>query len=132
MKKINKVSKYAVGAALGLSLLLPLLAMAAVVRDPAPIIAIGHGRGDPAPILPTPRSIVELVKGISNWLATLVLVVAVLMFFYAAILYMTAGASETALAKSKTVLIYAVIGVAVALLAYSFIPLIEAFLRLTG
>ena len=51
------------------------------------------------------------------------------MFFYAAVLYMTAGASETALAKSKTVLIYAIIGLAVAILTFSFKPFLETFFR---
>ncbi len=128
MKKINtfgkdSIKKYAVGAALGLSLLLPLLAMtagAAVLPQ------------NPPPIIESPQAIINLIAGITRWLSVLVLVVALLMFFYAAILYITAGASETALAKSKTVLIYAVVGTVVALLAFSFIPLIKGFLNLTG
>ncbi|MDO8574852.1 MAG: hypothetical protein Q7R61_01090 [bacterium] len=110
MKKINK---YAVGAALGLSLLLPLLAMAQV----------------PGPIITSPTDISRIVVALFNWLGGIILVISLIMFFYAAILYMTAGASETTLTKSKTVLIYAIVGLAVAILTYSFKPFLETFFR---
>jgi len=110
MKKINK---YAVGAALGISLLLPFLAMAQL----------------PGPIITSPSDISKIVRAVFDWLAGIILVISLIMIFYAAILYMTAGASETTLAKSKTVLIYAIVGLAVAILAYSFRPFLETFFR---
>lgn len=110
MKKINK---YAVGAALGFSLLLPFLAMAQV----------------PGPIITSPTDISRIVSALFNWLSGIILTVSLIMFFYAAVLYMTAGASETALAKSKTVLIYAIVGLAVAILTFSFKPFLETFFR---
>lgn len=111
MKKINK---YAVGAALGLSLLFPILAIA---------------QGVPGPIITSPTDISRIVAAVFNWLSGIILTISLIMLFYAAILYMTAGASETALAKSKTVLIYAIIGLAVAILAFSFKPFLETFFR---
>ena len=107
MKKINK---YAVGIALGLSLL-PLLAMAQT------------------PLITSPAGITNIITAIFNWLAGIVFTISLIMFFYAAILYMTAGASETALTKSKTVLIYAIVGLAVAILTFSFRPFLETFFR---
>lgn len=112
MKKINK---YAVGAALGLSLLLPLLAMAQQVI--------------PGPIITSPSDISRIVRAVFDWLTGIILVISLIMLFYAAILYMTAGASETTLAKSKTVLIYAIVGLAVAILTFSFKPFLETFFR---
>lgn len=108
MKKINQ---YAVGAALGLSLLLPLLAMAAL----------------PEPILTSPSDIALIITGIYNWIVGIIFVVAIIMVLYAAFLYMTAGASETTLGKSKTALIYAIIGIAVAVLALSIKPFLITF-----
>jgi len=118
MKKINtfdkiSIGKYAVGAALGISLLLPFLAMAQL----------------PGPIITSPSDISRIVRAVFDWLAGIILVISLIMIFYAAILYMTAGASETTLAKSKTVLIYAIVGLAVAILAYSFRPFLETFFR---
>ena len=115
MKKINK---YAVGAALGLSLLLPILAMAQTVPT--------------TPLITSPTDIINIIKAVLNWLAGIVLTISLIMLLYAAILYMTSGASETALAKSKTVLIYAVVVLAVAILTYSFRPFLESFFRLRG
>lgn len=109
----NFIKKVAVGAGLGISLLLPLLAMAQV----------------PGPIITSPADVSRIVKAVFNWLSGIILTVSLIMFFYAAILYMTAGASETVLAKSKTVLIYAVIGLAVAILTFSFKPFLETFFR---
>lgn len=114
MKKINK---YAVGAALGLSLFLPLLAMA--VSTP----------GVPGPIITSPTDISKIVNAVFNWLSGIILTISLIMFFYAAILYMTAGTSATVLTKSKTVLIYAIVGLAVAILTFSFKPFLETFLR---
>ncbi len=101
---------------MGLSLLLPLLAMAQNIL--------------PGPIITSPTNISEIIARIFDWLAGIVFIIALIMFLYAAILYMTAGASETALAKSKTVLIYAIIGLAVAILTFSFEPFLKTiFLR---
>ncbi len=111
MKKINK---YAVGTALGISLLLPLLAMAQI-------------SGPPGPLITSPKDISTIIIAVFNWLGGIVFTISLIMLIYAAILYMTAGASETTLAKSKTVLIYAIVGLAVAILTYSFRPFIETF-----
>lgn len=110
---MKKVNKYVVGSVLGLSLLLPLLAMAQV----------------PGPIITTPTDISRIITAVFTWLGGIILTISLIMFFYAAILYMTAGASETTLAKSKTVLIYAIVGLAVAILTYSFKPFLETFFR---
>ena len=107
------LKKAVVGAGLGLSLLLPLLAMAQV----------------PGPIITSPSDVSRIVAAVFNWMSGIILTISLIMFFYAAILYMTAGASETALSKSKTVLIYAIVGLAVAILTFSFKPFLETFFR---
>ncbi|OGD25396.1 hypothetical protein A2819_01870 [Candidatus Azambacteria bacterium RIFCSPHIGHO2_01_FULL_40_24] len=110
---MKKVNKYIIGSALGLSLLLPFLTMAQI----------------PGPIITTPTDISRIVNAILAWLSGIILVVSLIMLLYAAILYMTAGASEATLSKSKTVLIYAIVGLAVAILTYSFKPFLETFFR---
>lgn len=112
MKK-NILKKVGIGAGLGLSLLLPLLAMAQI----------------PGPIITSPTDISRVVAALFNWLGGIIFTIALIMLLYAAILYMTAGTSETILAKSKTVLIYAIVGLAVAILTFSFRPLLETLFR---
>lgn len=112
MKK-NFLKKVGIGTGLGLSLLLPLLVMAQTAGS----------------LITSPSDIKRIIEATFNWLAGVVFTISLIMLLYAAILYMTAGASETTLAKSKTVLIYAIVGLAVAILVYSFRPFIEAFFR---
>ncbi len=111
--KNNILKKVAVGAGFGFSLLLPFLAAAQI----------------PGPIITSPTDISNIILAIFNWLSGIILVISLIMFFWAAILYMTAGASEVTLAKSKTVLIYAIVGLAVAILTYSFKPFLETFFQ---
>lgn len=105
----NFIEKTGISIISGLFLLLPLLVAA-------------QGLVPTAPLISGPTDIAVLIGKVLGWLANTVLVVGVAMLLYAAILYMTAGASETILAKSKTVLLYAIIGIAVAVLAYSVKP----------
>lgn len=115
MKK-NIFKKAGIGAGLGLALLLPLLAMAQL----------------PIPIITTPSDISGIIRGVFDWIAGIVFTISLIMLLYGAILYMTAGASETTHAKAKTVVIYAIVGLAVAILTYSFRPFLESFFRLRG
>lgn len=114
----NFIKKVAIGTGLSLTLL--------------PLLALAQGGLPTAPILTSPSQISDLIRAILGWISGIILTVALIMLLYAAFLYMTAGASEAALGKSKTVLIYAVVGIAVAILAYSFTPFIEAFLKRSG
>ncbi len=119
MKK-NILKKASVGIALGITLGLTLLPFLALAQAPPPI----------TPIISSPTDISLLIQRILNWVANIVMVIAVIMLLWAAILFLTAGASETAHTKAKNVLIYAIVGIAVALLAYS-VPffLAQFFLR---
>ncbi|MDP3004098.1 MAG: TrbC/VirB2 family protein [Candidatus Azambacteria bacterium] len=114
MKK-NILKKASVGMALGITLgltLLPFLALAQV----------------PGPIITNPNQITDLVQRILNWVAGIVMTISLIMLLYAAILFLTAGTSETAHTSAKNVLIYAIVGIAVAILAFSVQPLLTAIL----
>ena len=108
----NFVKATGVGIVLGLSLL-PLLALAQV----------------PGPIITSPTQVAVLIGKVLNFIAAIVLTIVLIMLLYAAILYLTAGASETILAKAKSVLLYAIIGIVVAVLAYSVMPFIQTVLQ---
>ena len=114
MKK-NILKKAGMGIALGLTLL-PFLALAQIGVVPGPIIT-------------SPTQIPILIQKVLNWVSAIVLIIALIMLLYAAILYMTAGSSETIHTKAKSVLIYAIVGVVIAVLAYSVQLFLETFLQ---
>ncbi len=69
--------------------------------------------------------IVYVVNSIARWFGIIVFIVSVVAFLYAAFLYLTSGGSEENLTTARQVLIYAVIGTAVALLATSAVSIVS-------
>lgn len=112
MKK-DVIKKIGIGVGLGL-FLLPLFVMAAQQQyGPSAV---------PGPIIISPSDISKIISAILTWISAIVFTVSLIMLLYAAILFLTAGASEAIHTKAKSVLIYAIVGVAVAILAYSIKP----------
>ncbi len=111
MKK-NILKKVGIGIGLGLTLL-PFLALAQV----------------PGPIITTPTQIAELIQRILNWVAGIIMVIAVIMLLFSAILYLTAGGSEERVGKAKSYLLYAIVGIVIALLTFSVQPFITTVLQ---
>ena len=83
----------------------------------------------PGSIITSPVQIAALLQKVLTFVGAIVLTIALIMLFYAAILYLTAGASETIHTKAKSILIYAIVGIVIALLAYSAIPFIQTVLQ---
>lgn len=69
------------------------------------------------------------ISDISTAVVGFVGIVSVIMLIYGAFLYVTAGANEDNAKKAKTIILYAFIGVVVAVLSYS---LVFVFLNLIG
>ena len=90
-----------------------------------PLLALAQGPQVPGPLITSPGGIVTLLSKVLNFISAVVMIIALIMLLYAAVLYLTAGASETTHAKAKSVLIYAIVGIVVALLAYSVMPFIQ-------
>lgn len=109
----NLIKKAGAGIVLGLAFL-PLLALAATEPVPGPIIT-------------SPTQIVRLLNNVLTFLATSVMIIAMIMLLYAAILYLTAGSSETTHTRAKSVLIYAIVGIVIGILAFSIRPFIQNF-----
>ena len=62
-----------------------------------------------------------------NWLFTILLVVATLFFFMAAYLYISAQGDEGKIDKAKDILIYGIVGLAVAMLAQGVRFVVQQF-----
>ncbi len=94
-----------------------------------PLFALAQIGGVPGPILVSPTGVAVILQKVLNFIAAIVLTIALIMLLYAAILYLTAGASETIHTKAKGVLIYAIVGIVIAILAFSVIPFVQTVLQ---
>ncbi|MDO8676206.1 MAG: pilin [Candidatus Azambacteria bacterium] len=112
MKK-NILKKVSIGIGLGLTIL-PFLALAQAPLEP---------------LITSPTQIAQLIQKILNWVAGIIMTIAVIMLLFSAILYLTAGGSEERVGKAKSYLLYAIIGIVVAILAFSIQPFLVTFFR---
>lgn len=71
-------------------------------------------------------SILSLVNTVLQWFGILVFLIAIAAILYAAFLFLTAGGNEESLSTAKKVLIYGIIGIAVALLATNAVAIVQA------
>lgn len=69
--------------------------------------------------------IIELIDTVASWLFTIILALAVVMLLYAAFLWLTASGDEDKVSTARKVLIYALIGIAIAFIAKGLVALIQ-------
>lgn len=70
--------------------------------------------------------IINLVDTAATWFGIFVFIVGMIAIFYAALLYMTSAGNDETIKKAHTTLVYALIGIAVALLATSAAKFVQA------
>jgi len=80
--------------------------------------AKGVARGD----------ITEIILKIINYALIIIGVLAVLIFIYAGFLYLTASGDEAKLKRAKDTVLYAVVGVAVAVLGFVAVLTVQRFI----
>ena len=115
MKKLIKRASGWIVAALGT--LIPMLAFAQI-RGNLPQINVT-----------SPADIIRLINNVLNWAASVLFVIAAIMLIYAAILYMTSGGSEEKAKNAKNALLFAIIGIAIGVIALAIEPFIEGVFR---
>ncbi|MEK7452697.1 MAG: hypothetical protein AAB614_00515 [Patescibacteria group bacterium] len=71
----------------------------------------------------TAGDLVTLILGLVNWIAWLIALAAVVFGLYAGFLFITAGGDEGNIETAKNIMIYAVIGIVVAILAFSIVSI---------
>src|SRR3990167_9977021 len=77
--------------------------------------------GAPTGVPRTLQDLYTVICNASNWFFAFVMVIAVIAFLYGAILFFSTGGSEQQVSRARQVITYAVVGVAVAVLARSLI-----------
>lgn len=94
----------------------------------SPFAAFAQVAPPPGPVVTSIGDVMRIVETAVNWAFSLLLILAVLFIFYSAWLYMTAGGEDEKVKAAKKNLLYAVIGIVIALLARSIIALVRNFL----
>jgi threonine/homoserine/homoserine lactone efflux protein len=116
--KLAKIS----GAIVSAMVVFPIIAMAQVT-PPSGIIT-GYDTG-------TSGGLVGIIRTATSWLFGILLLAAVVFLIYAAFLYLTSGGDEEKTKKAKSYVIYAVIAIAIGLLAQGIIALVYSLLGQT-
>ncbi|MFZ2187073.1 MAG: pilin [Candidatus Moraniibacteriota bacterium] len=119
MKKIKQALYAAVATALAAA---PLMAGAA--STPQGFNVPNNGTGGLVNM-----SVYDLVTRVMNWLLGLIGVLAVIAFVISGILYLTAAGDEDQVEKAKSIMMYAIIGLVVALIG---LIVVNAIAGLTG
>lgn len=97
----------------------------------AAVAANAQGPGGVGPIVYQPSGIsgfpqlIQQVMVILGWFGTVIMIVAVAMILFAGFKFMTAGENEEAVTGARKMLTWGIIGIVVALLAYSIPPVVK-------
>ena len=105
-------------------------ALSLVILAPVVVLAQFDAPGDalPLPRFQTYGVAIQLVEKAANWLLYIVIALAVVFIIYAGFLYLTSGGDEEKTKAAKNYIIYAVIGIAIALLARGIVLLAKNFI----
>lgn len=115
MKNFSFIKKIAYGAGL-----LPFVALAQTTN-------IGGGYQTPTNIVTTYNDVPNLINGAANWILGILLAAAVIFILIAAFNYLTSAGDEKKTAAAKKMVTYAIIAIALGLLARGVIALVLTF-----
>ena len=104
---------------------------AAVLAFPAVIFAQQTGTLPDTPVGKsslTAEEIVTIIKKVTGWMQGIFFLLATIFILYAAFTYLTSGGDEEKTKKAKNIIVFAIIAIAVALLATAVTPLVQTFL----
>ncbi len=76
----------------------------------------------------TRDSITTILDNFKTWAAGIIGILGILIMLYAAFAYMTAGGDEEKVGSAKRILMYGLVGVGIALIAFGVFGLVESFL----
>ena len=84
--------------------------------------------GGPGPVQ-SPDEAISLLRQVLVWLATIFWILAVIFIFWSAFNYLTARGDQEKADKAKKMLWYAIIAIAIGLMAYAIPTFVDRFLR---
>ena len=80
-------------------------------------------------IIDDPQDIVDIIENIANWVFAILLALALLFILMAAWQFLSSGGDPMRVEKARNNLLYAVIGIAVALLARGIVELVRVIIE---
>ena len=80
-------------------------------------------------VLSSADDVITLIETLTNWFFSFLLAIAVIFIILAAWTFLTAGGNPESVTKARQMLVYAIIGIAVAILAKSVVPIVKAILE---
>jgi hypothetical protein len=93
-----------------------------------PFFAMAQVGGITPGTLATTINIPTLADTITNWVFGLILVIATVLIFYSAFLYMTSAGDEEKVKSAKNFIIYAIIGIAIAFFAKAIVAIVKSLI----
>jgi len=109
-----------------LALALSLTSVAFAQAPTSPIIPPGFTANNMIGNITNTATLVNTIMGLINWIAWIVGLAAVVMGLYAGILFITAGGDSAKVVTARNILLYAIIGIAVAILAFSLVAISQS------
>jgi hypothetical protein len=76
----------------------------------------------------TKNNLANFINGMAAWFAGIIFAISVLIILYAAFLFVTAAGNEDKVTKAKSTIVYGLIGIAVAMLAFGVREILVSFL----
>jgi len=80
---------------------------------------------DPWPTITSPQDFIDRLDIIARWLMTILFVVAAIFIVAAAYRFVTSGGDPASVASARQSLLYALVGVAVAVLAWALVQIVK-------
>ena len=104
------------------------LALAGILALPAVGLAQEIPPETAPTVITTATGMIDLIERIGNWVFAFLLVVAGIFLIYAGFLWVTAGGNPENVTKARTMLINALIGIAIALLARGLVLVVRGII----
>lgn len=73
--------------------------------------------------------LINLIETLASWFLIIIGLIGVIFLLYGALVYITAGGDSEKVDKAKKTIIYALIGIAVAILAFAIVTFVASLLR---
>jgi len=98
----------------------------ALIVAPAVGFAVFDPPGEPKTI--NAEYVQKIIEKITGWMQGIFFLIAVIFIIYAAFVYLTSAGNEEKIKKAKSIIIYAIVAIAVALLATAVKQFVDTFL----
>lgn len=97
-----------------------------------PAISLAQDNGDNGaeawPTIESPQDLINILDTIARWLMTIVFIVAAIFIVVAAYRFVTSGGDPMQVSSARQAILYALVGVAVALLAWGIVQVVKTII----